>query len=125
MPAIMLPLISHITTQYPADEQLEGIPTTISIKIPEEFTKFLTGLAKTFDIETFELFEIYFQSLILNGLMLDKLAMDNFFETYAEVMHVSANSIVDVEKNKFKTVCKKFIKEQAMKSDKTFNNPFG
>jgi len=57
--------------------------------------------------------------------MLDKLAMDNFFETYAEVMHVSANSIVDVEKNKFKTVCKKFIKEQAMKSDKTFNNPFG
>jgi len=125
MPIVMLPLISHVATQYSADEWMEGTPTTISIKMPEKFTKFLTSLAKTFDMETFELFELYFQSLVMNGLMLDRLTMDNLFESYAEIMNINVETIAGAEKDKFTTVCRKFVREQVIEANKIHrNNPF-
>ena len=121
MGMIMTPLISHVASQYDVEEWMNGTPTSIPVRIPEEFIKFLTNLAEGLDgIEKFELFEIYFQHLIISGLMLDSRVIGKFMDDYEDHINAESDQIVDRERNDFAKVLKQYaVKKCSCRSNKS------
>ena len=113
MGMIMTPLISHVASQYDVEEWVNGTPTSIPVRIPEGFIKFLTSVAEGLDgVEKFELFEIYFQHLIISGLMLDSRIIGKFMEDYADRVGIEADQIVDRERSDFAKVLKRYAEKK-------------